>query len=165
MPEDLEEKVVNKEALVEWREIQRSLGHKVALTNGCFDLIHHGHLKNLQFSAGLADHLVVAVNGDDSVQTLKGKGRPLMPEEDRAALLAGFSCVSKVIIFPELRLSDMIRVMKPDLYVKGGDYTLETLDPSERKALEEAGAEIYFFPTLEGRSTSNLIRKIAESFR
>ncbi|MGJ8723028.1 MAG: adenylyltransferase/cytidyltransferase family protein [Roseibacillus sp.] len=156
-------KVSSLDDLVSWRVGMETKGAKVVLTNGCFDLVHCGHLKNLQYSASLGDSLVVAVNSDSSVRTLKGPNRPLIDEVDRAELLGGFECVDKVVIFSEVRLTKVIERLRPDIYVKGGDYTVETLDRGERKALEDAGCEIFFFDLLEGRSTSSLFDRIKQT--
>lgn len=158
-------RVLGLDDLVAWRRGLRDAGETVALTNGCFDLVHVGHLRSLQHAASFADHLVVAVNGDDSVRQLKGPGRPICPEGDRAELLAGFRCVAAVTVFRELRLTHVIEALAPDVYVKGGDYTLETLDPGERRALEAAGTRIEFFPTVEGRSTTGLVEKANSAAR
>lgn len=153
-------RVLSLEDLTVWRQRCRQQGETVALTNGCFDLVHVGHLRSLQFAADFADNLVVAVNGDDSVRQLKGPGRPICPEGDRAELLAGLRCVSAVVVFQELRLTHVIEGLKPDVYVKGGDYTLETLDAGERAALDAAGTRIEFFPTVEGKSTSAMVGRV-----
>ncbi len=159
----LPDKLVN--SLDELREIVESLrarGKRIVFTNGCFDLVHRGHLEYLYAGRGLGDVLIVAVNGDASVRTLKGAERPVMPETDRAFLLAGFECVDYLYIFDAKRCPEVIATVKPDIYVKAKDYTPETLDPSERAALEECGAEKVFLEPIEGYSTSDIIRRIKE---
>lgn len=134
-------------------------GKRVVLTNGVFDLLHRGHLEYLAASAAMGDALLVAVNSDASVRILKGAGRPLNREADRAYAVASLRVVDAAFIFEGPRLAGEIRRLKPDVYTKAGDYTLETLDATERAALEDVGAEIRFMPFLEGRSTTDLIER------
>lgn len=133
---------------------------RLVLTNGCFDLLHVGHVRYLQQAAELGDVLVVAVNGDESVRSLKGPGRPLNSEEDRAEVLAALQCIDFVVIFPDIRATRVIEALRPAIYVKGGDYTLESLDPEEVAALKKAGAEIRTLPLVPEKSTSRLIERI-----
>jgi len=135
-------------------------GKRLAITNGVFDLLHTGHLYYLQKARELADALFVVLNSDASVKQLKGPLRPVQSEAERAYALAALQCVDGVIIFREKRLTQEIRALRPDVYVKAGDYTLEKLDPGERGALEEVGAHIEFMPFLAGFSTTSLIAKI-----
>jgi rfaE bifunctional protein nucleotidyltransferase chain/domain len=102
----------------------------------------------------------VGLNGDDSVRQLKGPSRPLNPEEDRARVLAALECVGAVVVFPEKRAVRFLSASTPDIYVKGGDYTLETLDQEERRAVESGGGRIVFIPFLQGRSTTGIVAKI-----
>ena len=147
-------------AAVARRAQWRTAGQKVVLTNGVFDLLHTGHLYYLQKARALGDALVVALNSDASVKRLKGPLRPVQTESERAFALAALACVDAIVIFREPRLTMEIRTLRPDVYVKAGDYTLATLDPGERAALEEAGARIEFLPHLPGFSTTQLIAKI-----
>jgi D-glycero-beta-D-manno-heptose 1-phosphate adenylyltransferase len=140
----------------------RGLGRRLVLTNGCFDLLHVGHVRYLQQAAALGDFLAVAVNGDESVEALKGPGRPLNCAEDRAEVLAALGCVDFVTIFPGLRATQVIEAVRPAIYVKGGDYTLETLDPEEVAALKKAGAEIRTLPLVPEKSTSRLIERMRQ---
>jgi D-glycero-beta-D-manno-heptose 1-phosphate adenylyltransferase len=135
-------------------------GHKLVLTNGCFDLLHPGHVRYLEAARSLGDALVVAINGDDSVRALKGPGRPLNREDDRAEVVAALECVDHVVIFPEVRVTRLLERMRPSIYVKGGDYTADTLDSEERAALKEIGAEIRILPFEPGYSTSGLIERM-----
>ncbi len=146
-------------AAVAWREAERAAGRTVVLTNGVFDLLHRGHVEYLQRSAILGDRLLVAVNSDASVRALKGPTRPLNTEGDRACVLAGLRSVAATFVFAGPRLAAEIRALRPDHYTKAGDYTLETLDASEREALIEVGATIHFMPFLAGHSTTGLIAK------
>jgi rfaE bifunctional protein nucleotidyltransferase chain/domain len=147
-------------AAVAQRGQWRAAGRKVVLTNGVFDLLHTGHLYYLQKARALGDALIVALNSDASVRQLKGPLRPVQTESERAYALAALACVDAIVVFRELRLTAEIRALRPDVYVKAGDYTLATLDPGERAALEDAGARIEFMPYLPGFSTTQLIAKI-----
>ncbi len=142
------------------RDELRLLGRKVVLTNGVFDLLHTGHLYSLQQAARQGDALIVALNGDTSVRALKGPLRPVQAEAERAYALAALACVFGIFIFNTPRLTAEIGALRPDVYCKAGDYTLDKLDPGERGALEAVGARIEFMPFLPGFSTTNLIAKI-----
>ena len=133
----------------------------MVVTNGCFDLVHAGHVAYLESARAQGDALLVGVNGDQAVQQLKGAGRPLNPEADRAAVVAALGCVDAVCIFPERRATRFLKVAQPDIYVKGGDYSLETLDPEERKVVERGGGRIVLIPFVPGKSTSGLIARLA----
>lgn len=153
-------KLRNLAATVEWREQQRRSGRRVVLTNGVFDLLHTGHLYYLQKARALGDALIIAINSDASVRALKGPLRPVQTEEQRAYALGALACVDAAVIFREPRLTAEIRALRPDIYCKAGDYTLEKLNPEERGALEEVGAQIEFLPFLAGFSTTQLIARI-----
>jgi rfaE bifunctional protein nucleotidyltransferase chain/domain len=152
-------KILSVEQLARISEKYRAQGQKLVLTNGCFDLLHAGHVRYLQAAHALGDALAVAINGDDSVRALKGEGRPLNRENDRAEVIAALECVEHVVIFPEVRATGLLEKVRPSIYVKGGDYTAETLDPEERAALEKIGAEIRILPFEPGHSTSGLIER------
>ncbi len=130
------------------------------LTNGVFDLLHTGHLFYLKQARALGDALLIALNADASVRALKGPTRPVQTEEQRAYALGALGCVDGVTIFREPRLTAEIRALKPDVYCKAGDYTLEKLNAEERSALESVGAQIEFLPFLPGFSTTQLIARI-----
>jgi len=138
----------------------RGAGKSLVLTNGVFDLLHTGHLSSLKQARQLGDALFVVINGDESVRALKGPSRPVQTEEERAYALGALSFVDGVVVFRNQRLDGEIRALRPDVYCKAGDYTLEKLDPTERGALEEVGAKIAFLPFLEGFSTTKLIARI-----
>jgi rfaE bifunctional protein nucleotidyltransferase chain/domain len=131
----------------------------LVLTNGCFDLLHTGHVRYLQQARALGDALIVAVNSDASVRELKGPERPINGELDRAEVLSALRCVDHVTVFEGKRVTDVIRSVRPAIYAKGGDYTLETLDPDERAALEEVGAEIKLLSLVPGKSTTSLLER------
>lgn len=138
----------------------RAAGKRVVLTNGIFDLLHTGHLFYLQQARALGDALFIALNSDASTRALKGPARPVQAEEQRAYALGALACVEGVLIFDTPRLTAEIRALRPDVYCKAGDYTLEKLNAEERTALEAVGARIEFLPFLAGFSTTALIAKI-----
>jgi rfaE bifunctional protein nucleotidyltransferase chain/domain len=138
-------------------------GGKFVLTNGVFDLLHPGHTSYLEAARKLAGGkgmLFVALNSDASVRELKGPRRPIMDEASRACTLAQLRSVDGVVIFRGKRLADEITALRPDIYCKAGDYTLATLDPSERAALEASGSKVVFLPYVRGFSSTKLIRRI-----
>jgi D-glycero-beta-D-manno-heptose 1-phosphate adenylyltransferase len=135
----------------------RSSQQKLVVTNGCFDLLHVGHIRYLEAARKLGDALAVGINGDASVRLLKGEGRPLNTERDRAEILAALRCVDFVAIFPEMRATGFLLAARPAIYVKGGDYTPETLDAEESAVLRDIGAEIVIVPFSQGYSTSAMI--------
>ncbi len=141
----------------------KSDGNVVVTTNGCFDVLHLGHLRYLQAARQLGDLLVVAVNSDSSVRQLKGENRPLVPEEERAEMLAGLECVNYVVIFPELTPISLLSELKPSIHVKGGDYKLEQL--IERDVVEANGGKIIVGLNVPGKSTTNLIQVICERYK
>lgn len=134
---------------------------RLVMTNGCFDLLHPGHLYFLKEAAKQGSQLWVALNGDESVRALKGPTRPILSEKFRAYALAALDCVTGIFLFQTPRLDNEIRQFRPDVYVKAGDYTLDSLATPEREALQEVGADIRFLPFLEGFSTTELIAKIS----
>lgn len=133
---------------------------RVVFTNGCFDVLHVGHIRYLTAAKQLGDILVVGLNSDDSVRHLKGPDRPINSEADRAEILAALAAVDHVVIFQELRVNRLVTHLKPDLYVKGGDYSIDRLDRGEVDALRSVGAEIKIVPLVPGRSTTRLINAI-----
>ncbi|CAN5709738.1 hypothetical protein BH20VER1_BH20VER1_32110 [soil metagenome] len=153
-------KVVGLDELVALSGGLRAAGKKLVVTNGCFDLLHVGHVRYLQSARQLGDALLVGVNGDSSVRALKGEGRPLNNARDRAEVLAALACVDHVAIFPEPRATRFLEQAQPAIYVKGGDYTPETLDPEERAVLQKIGAEIRIIPFEPGYSTTGLLEQM-----
>lgn len=133
-------------------------GAKVVFTNGCFDILHLGHARYLREAKKLGDILIVGLNTDASVRALKGYPRPYVPELERAEILASLECVDYVVLFSELRPDNLIKIIKPDVHVKGGDYDLKKLP--ERKLVESLGGKVVVIPPIKGRSTTNLVDKI-----
>ena len=163
MIDNPENGILSLEDAVKWRETLRREGKKLAITNGCFDLMHRGHATYLAQARNCADALLVLVNSDASVCSLKGPTRPLVCETDRAYMLNSLRCVDRVVIFDSSRCDRELAALAPDVYVKAGDYTLEKLDPGERKALLDAGTEIVFMPFIPGLSTTGIVKKILQT--
>lgn len=142
-----------KQRILQWR----LLGKKIAFTNGCFDILHAGHIASLSEAAGYADYLIVGVNADVSVKNLKGENRPLNDEQSRALLLASLSMVDAVVLFSEDTPLQLIKTILPDFLVKGGDYKVEDIAGS--KEVLEAGGKVIINPILQGFSTTSIINK------
>ena len=140
----------------------RATGKNIVATNGCFDLLHVGHVRYLQAAHALGDFLIVGLNDDDSVRELKGSGRPITPAKDRAEIVAALQCVDLVTIFPQVTATRFIGATQPQIYVKGGDYSSETLNPEEHALLQKIGAKIRLIPFENGYSTSGLIERICK---
>lgn len=130
------------------------------LTNGCFDILHVGHIRLLQRASIFGGSLIVAVNSDASVRMLKGKERPAVPLEERMELLAALGCVSIVTSFPDNNVASVIRHLHPHCWVKGGDYTMESLNKSEVQAANDVGAAIIILPRIGKHSTSGIIERL-----
>ena len=146
------------EEIINFRECHA--GEKIVATNGCFDILHAGHVSYLELARELGDILVVGVNDDETVRALKGQGRPINSIEDRVKVLSSIRYVDLVVIFHEKRASSFLEAIKPDVYVKGGDYSLDDLPESERAVLEEHTLDIQILPELTGRSTTNIIQRV-----
>lgn len=147
------------EAIAERHRLRES-GKVMVMSNGCFDLLHVGHISYLQASRELGDELWILINSDISVRSLKGPTRPIESETERAYCLAALSCIDHIVIFNNAQLVSEIEQLQPDIYTKAGDYTIETLHQGERAAFEAVGTAIHFLPFLEGFSTSSMVEKI-----
>jgi rfaE bifunctional protein nucleotidyltransferase chain/domain len=154
------DKLLSLEQALKVRDAERAAGEKMVMTNGCFDLLHVGHISYLQEAKKLGDKLWVLINSDESVRALKGPTRPIEREAERAYCLAALSCIDHIVIFHTPRIVEEIMSLKPDIYTKAGDYTIDTLHAGERAAFEAVGADIRFLPFLEGFSTTKMIKKI-----
>lgn len=150
--------LIEKENLSDLIKKLRSENKKIVTTNGCFDLLHVGHVRYLQKSKSFGDILIVMLNSDMSVKRLKGDSRPLNNEQDRAEILCALSCVDYVVIFEEDTPRDLLDIIKPDIHTKGGDYTLETLPEADVIIKNNIKLELITF--VEGKSTTNLINKM-----
>ena len=155
---DFRGRLLALDALHAWRDEVRASGRRLVATNGCFDLLHLGHVTYLEAARNLGDLLLVGVNGDASVRALKGAGRPVNSEQDRALVLAALESVSAVCVFPEMEALSFLRVARPDIYAKGGDYQHKTLP--ERPAVEAYGGQVILIDLVPERSTSALIARV-----
>ena len=154
------DKIISLDQLEQRAKALRTAGKTIVATNGCFDLLHVGHVRYLKAARALGDVLIVGVNADESVRGLKGPDRPLNNENDRAEVLAALESVDLVTIFPEERATKFLELATPHFYVKGGDYKKETLNAEERQVLENVGAKIDIVPLEKGYSTSELIERL-----
>ena len=134
--------------------------HKIVAKNGCFDILHAGHVAYLETAKELGDLLIVGINDDDSVRELKGSNRPINCLEDRVRVLDSVRYVDLVVIFHEKRAHEFIKAVQPDIYVKGGDYTFDSLPECERLLLEENTLDVVILPELTGRSTTNIVNNM-----
>jgi len=157
---DFRRKILSDVTLPGWREEARRRGRKLVLTNGCFDLLHAGHVSYLQQARGLGDALLVGITGDAGVRRLKGPGRPVNAAEDRAAVVAALESVDAVLVFEEPDVCHLIETARPDVYAKGGDYTLDTLVQTERRLLERLGVKIVILAEVPGKSTSATLARL-----
>ena len=159
---DFHEKILNARALPAWREALRAEGRTLAATNGCFDILHAGHINYLQAARNKADALIVGLNSDRSTTELKGPDRPIHTEADRADVLAALESVNAVFIFDDLRATSFLQIAQPDIYVKGGDYTVDQLPAEERAIIEAQGGRITVLGHIPGKSSTEIARRILE---
>jgi rfaE bifunctional protein nucleotidyltransferase chain/domain len=155
------DKIITQENLPAWRGRLRAGGKKLVVTNGCFDILHTGHISSLEAARNSGDALLVGVNADASVRELKGASRPVNSEQDRAALLAALASVDGVCIFTERTAAKFLALAQPDVFVKSGEQNLTTLPPDEVRAIEQCGGRIIFVPFVPGKSTTALLEKIS----
>ena len=151
-------KVKSLRGAVRTARAARIAGRRVVFTNGCFDLLHRGHVRYLEQARALGDLLVVAINGDASVRKLKGRGRPVVPAEERAEVLASLAVVDLVVVFDELDPARVIRAVQPDVLVKGGDWPIDQIVGAD--FVQAGGGTVRSLPYVEGASTTALIRRI-----
>jgi len=152
-------KIVKREEITPVIEHLKAAGRTVVFTNGCFDILHAGHVRYLTAARQLGDCLIVGLNSDCSVQALKGPTRPINSEEDRAEVIAGLTAVDFIILFNEQTAETIVSVIKPDIYVKGGDYSVDQLP--EASVINQYGGKIIIIPEVPGRSSTNIIQKIS----
>jgi len=157
LSEKKQSKILDRAQLRKQVEAWRSAGDRITLSNGCFDLLHVGHIRYLRAAKELGGRLVVAINSDDSVRSLKGEGRPLMPAEERAEILAALADVDAVVIFPERDVRAIIREMHPDVHAKGTDYTVESVP--EADTVREYGGRVAIVGDPKDHSASEIIRR------
>jgi len=151
--------VSQDEIITKVRELQYK-GKTVVTTNGCYDILHVGHVKYLQKTKEIADYSVVMLNSDTSVKKNKGENRPINTELDRAEILCALSCVDYVVIFDEKSPCELLDKIKPDFHTKGADYTLETLPQEERDVIIKNNIKVEFIEFVQGKSTTNTIKKM-----
>jgi rfaE bifunctional protein nucleotidyltransferase chain/domain len=152
-------KVVSREQLVERVREHRAAGQTIAFANGCFDILHVGHIRYLESAAREGDVLVVALNDDDSVRQLKGEGRPILPASDRAELVAALRCVDYVVIFSESTVGPLLTTLRPDVHCKGTDYTVESVP--ERDIVRGYGGRTAIVGDPKDHSTRDLLARIS----
>jgi len=155
-------KLISLARAIKRRDSLRKDGKRLTITNGCFDLLHAGHVHYLREAAQQGDVLWLLLNSDASVQAIKGPTRPVQSELYRAYVMAALEFIDAIVLFPNPRLDSEIRALRPDIYVKAGDYNIDTINSDEKTALLEVGADIRFLPFLEGLSSTELMRKIRE---
>jgi len=154
-------KVLSREQLLDALTAERAAGRTIALANGCFDLLHVGHVRYLEGAKAEADRLVVAINDDRSVRALKGEGRPFLPDVDRAEIVGALRAVDYVVIFPELDVNQLLRVFKPDVHCKGTDYTIETVP--ERETVRAYGGRTAIVGDPKDHSTRDLAERVRQA--
>jgi len=155
-------KIVTREQLDSLLHNARIPGQRIVFTNGCFDILHVGHARYLAQAKALGDLLVVGLNSDSSVKAIKGENRPLVPENERAEMLAHLASVDYVCIFTESRPDALLEVVRPDVHAKGGDYREEDLPEAE--VVRKHGGSIAILPLVEGRSSTNIIQRVLEVY-
>ena len=151
------EKILSREQLKQRVAAWRKTGDSITLANGCFDLLHVGHIRYLHAAKQLGGRLIVAINSDDSVRALKGEGRPLMPVDERAEILSALADVDAVVIFPEMDVRALIRELRPDVHAKGTDYAANTVP--ERDVVAECGGRVEIVGDPKDHSASEIIRE------
>jgi len=156
------EKIVPWAKLPAWRAGIRARGLRLVVTNGCFDILHLGHVTYLEAARQQGDVLLVGVNSDSAVRELKGPDRPVNSENDRAAIVAALACVDAVCIFEQRSALQFLTAAEPDIWVKGGDYTIDTVNQDERRAVEKHGGKVVILPLVPGKSTTTLLAKILQ---
>lgn len=149
--------------LLRLRASWREEGRRLVITNGTFDLLHIGHVRYLEGARALGDILVVGINSDESVRGYKGPGRPVVPEEERAEIVAALRCVDYTVIFGGPTASELVEALQPDVYVKGGDYGSGGKELPEARIVEGYGGQVRIVPFVDGHSASGLIKKVNES--
>ena len=153
--------VVNREELIQVVDAARKIGAKVIFANGCFDVLHVGHVRYLAGARALGDILVVAVNSDEQVAILKGPGRPILPDAERAELIASLESVNYVTIFDEPTVETLLLALKPDVHAKGTDYTVDTVP--EREVVKSYGGQVAIVGDPKDHSTSEILKRLGES--
>ena len=158
--QSIKSKIYTLSKLVEQSKVWRNNGEKIVFTNGCFDLVHRGHVEVLANTADLGDKLIVGLNTDSSIQDLKGKNRPIIDENSRAILLSSLQFIDAVVLFSEDTPYHLIETILPDILAKGGDYKVEEITGHE--VVLQNGGEVILVPFIDGFSTTNIVNKIKQ---
>ena len=158
----MKQKIKERKTLLRIIKGLKAKGKRIVFTNGCFDLLHIGHIRYLEEAKALGDVLVVGVNSDSSVRKLKGPKRPILPEEERTETLSGLGCVDYITLFDEIDPLKLITSLQPNVLVKGGDWTKE--QTVGREVVERSGGEVVILPFVQGASTSTLIETILKKY-
>ncbi len=161
MPRRTEEKIKEQTDLARIVEERRRAGERCVFTNGCFDILHVGHIRYLQEARELGDYLVVAINSDTSVRQLKGYPRPFVTQDERAEMLAALESVDYVTIYEELTAEEVVRLLRPEIYVKGGDYSPDSI--VEAPAVRAYGGQVVTVTLVKGRSTTRLVERVVHA--
>jgi len=156
----LTDKIVSREQAAQLAAELRARGKRIVFTNGCFDVLHAGHALYLEQARALADCLIVGLNSDESVAAIKGPARPIVNQTERAQLLAALASVDLVIIFSESTSEALLDLLRPEVFVKGGDYTKATMNQEEKNFVESFGGEVVLIPALPESSTSRIVERI-----
>lgn len=152
--------VISRKSIADFVKNLHDAGKTVVATNGCFDILHVGHVRYLQRTKSFADYSIVLLNSDKSVRSIKGEGRPINNEADRAEILTALSCVDFVVLFDEDSPAMLLDEIKPDVYTKGADYNMDTLP--ERDIMLKNNIKVEFIEFVQGKSTTNVIKKISD---
>jgi len=160
----MKDKIKTQQELLRIRQTAKKSNKRVVWTNGCYDILHAGHVLYLQRARECGDLLFVGLNSDNSIRATKGSQRPIVRENERAIVISALECVDYVIIFDQNSPIDIIKKLQPDIYAKGGDYTIDTINQPERRAVESYGGDIVLLPGVAGNSTTAVINKILRAY-
>lgn len=158
----MREKIKTREELKSLVTQLKTEGKHIVFTNGCFDILHIGHIRYLEEAKTYGDHLIVAINSDSSVRVIKGEGRPLVPQDERAEVVAALKCVDSVVVFDELNPLNIIEMFKPHVLVKGADWTQETIIGAD--VVKAHGGKVISLSFVKGASTSSIIERIIQRY-
>jgi rfaE bifunctional protein nucleotidyltransferase chain/domain len=150
----------DRKSLIQWRKLVNQCGARLVMTNGCFDLVHAGHIRYLRQAKTMGTFLLVLLNSDESVRLLKGPNRPINCEQDRAILLNELECVTAIFVFSDKRVTKWLKLLKPQVWVKGGDYTIDSLDQQEVATARANGTHIEIIPMQGDISTTKILQRV-----
>jgi D-beta-D-heptose 7-phosphate kinase/D-beta-D-heptose 1-phosphate adenosyltransferase len=161
----IENKIKNLEEIKKVIDVLHRQGKRFVFTNGCFDLLHAAHIKYLIEAKAHGDILIIGLNSDSSIRSLKGPKRPLVPEDERALMLAALEFADYIVIFNDKTVENLLKELKPDIYVKGGDYSIDTINQQERRIVEGNNGKIVLVKGYDGYSTTNLIKRVLDVYK